>query len=122
MKIRPATAEDVPAVAKVVLSALTDEAPWKAFFPRKAQADSTYVEYCEAILRSYLEPANKADWLFLVVELSAAEAKTTSGPVIAAAAVWDTSTGLGQGPSDKGRQKSVSEGLHSNSMSTSLFD
>ncbi|QLI72198.1 uncharacterized protein G6M90_00g083880 [Metarhizium brunneum] len=97
MKIRPATVDDVPAVARIVLSALANEAPWKAFLPRMAQADAVHIEYCEAILRSYLEPANKNSWLVLVVEISATEAKVHSGPIVVSVAVWDTSAGLGQG-------------------------
>ncbi|KAK2612605.1 hypothetical protein QQS21_001377 [Conoideocrella luteorostrata] len=108
MKIRPATPADIPAVVRVVLSALTDEAPWKAFFPRKAQDDPTYTAYCEAILRSYVEPAQRDDLLFLVAEASGPETKTNSGAVIVAAAIWDTSTGLGQGRGN-GRQMSDSE-------------
>ncbi|KAK9442352.1 Acyl-CoA N-acyltransferase [Metarhizium brunneum] len=97
MKIRPATVDDVPAVARIVLSALANEAPWKAFLPRMAQADAVHIEFCEAILRSYLEPANKNSWLVLVVEISATEAKVHSGPIVVSVAVWDTSAGLGQG-------------------------
>lgn len=116
MKIRPAALADVPAVARIVLAALTDEAPWKAFFPPKAKSDPTYIEYAEAILRSYLGPAAKDNWLFLVVELSAAESRS-NGPMVAAAAVWDISSGLGKDRAQacKGRQLSVSDGLHSNS-------
>lgn len=99
MKIRPATVDDVPAVARIVLSALANEAPWKAFLPRMAQADAVHIEYCEAILRSYLEPANKNSWLVLVVEISATEAKVHSGPIVVSVVVWDTSARLGQGQS-----------------------
>ncbi|KHO00413.1 Acyl-CoA N-acyltransferase [Metarhizium album ARSEF 1941] len=107
MKIRPATPEDVPAVARIVLTALRDEAPWKAFFPRMAETDPEYVEYCEAILQSYFAPANKNSWLFLVVEISAAEARLNPGPMIVAAAVWDISTSLGHGQGHKGRQSNT---------------
>ncbi|EFY85284.1 GNAT family acetyltransferase, putative [Metarhizium acridum CQMa 102] len=116
MKIRPATLDDVPAVARIVLSALANEAPWKAFLPRRAQADATHIEYCEAILRSYLEPANRNSWLILVVEISATDAKIDSGPIVVSVAVWDTSAGLGQGQGDKGRPGSVGQDTRSHAV------
>ena len=115
MKIRPAIADDVPAVARLVLAALSDESPWRSFFPSKLQDASDYVEYSEAILRSYLEQGSDDGWLFMVLELSESEAEsgTQSGPLIVSAAVFDTvATG-----SSASTPRNSSDRLHDNSKS-----
>lgn len=114
MKIRPATIDDVPAVARLVLAALSDESPWKAFFPSKCQNGSEYVGYGEAMLRSYLEPGGCDSWLFLVLELSEAESGTHSGPLIVSAAVFDTSAA----DSRASTPRNSTDRLHDNSKSS----
>jgi ribosomal protein S18 acetylase RimI-like enzyme len=104
MNIRRATPSDIPAIARLTLCALADDPQWKAFFPRKLQTDPAFLKYCESILGSYLEPANEASWLVLVVEVSA---------VVTAAAVWDLITGV-----DQAQKSSVNadESLHNTCM------
>ncbi|UNI22458.1 hypothetical protein JDV02_008347 [Purpureocillium takamizusanense] len=95
IKIRPATLHDVPAVARLVLAALADESPWRAFVPRKAQGRADLVEYAEAALRSLVRPAAAAadsgdDGCFLVLELSGTDVGCRDGgPLVVAAVAWD---------------------------------
>ncbi|KAJ6442197.1 GNAT family acetyltransferase [Purpureocillium lavendulum] len=91
MKIRPATLDDVPAVARLVLAALADEPPWRAFVPPKAQARADLVEHAEAALRRFVRPANSDGGVcFLVLELSGADVGCRAGPPLVVAAVaWD---------------------------------
>lgn len=99
MKIRPATAADVPAVARLVLAALAAEPPWRAL------CAGGRVEAGEQLLRRYLDGGNGRHRV-LVVELSAAEAgPRAGGPLVVSAAVWDTSACRsathGDGPADR---------------------
>ncbi|GJN81984.1 hypothetical protein PLIIFM63780_005520 [Purpureocillium lilacinum] len=93
IKIRPATIHDVPAVARLVLAALADESPWRAFVPRKAQARADLVEYAEAALRSLVRPAANPGHVgvcLLVLELSGADVGCRDGgPLVVAAVAWD---------------------------------
>ncbi|KAK4093050.1 hypothetical protein Purlil1_2207 [Purpureocillium lilacinum] len=93
IKIRPATVHDVPAVARLVLAALADESPWRAFVPRKAQARADLVEYAEAALRSLVRPAANPGHVgvcLLVLELSGADVGCRDGgPLVVAAVAWD---------------------------------
>lgn len=89
MNIRPATSADVPAVARLVLAALADEAPWNSFCPSKAlTGGSGCIEFAEAMLRSHLDSQRHR---VMVLELSAPKSGTRSGPpIVVSVAVWDT--------------------------------
>ncbi|PHH90542.1 hypothetical protein CDD83_3347 [Cordyceps sp. RAO-2017] len=107
MKVRPATAADVPAVARLVLAALADEAPWKAFCPPRGS--SGYVEYVETALRSCLESLHH---VFYVLELSEAESGARSGPLVVSASVWDTSAAAAAAADAHCRSVSPADEVH----------
>ncbi|KJZ71310.1 hypothetical protein HIM_09320 [Hirsutella minnesotensis 3608] len=90
MKIRRATGADVPAVARLVLAALADEAPWKLILASKTDGNGTEaaIEYGERMLLSCLESKHH---IVLVLEVSGPESRAHSNPLIVSACVWDTS-------------------------------
>ncbi|KYK57011.1 hypothetical protein DCS_04018 [Drechmeria coniospora] len=92
-RVRPASIHDVPAAARLILAALSEESPWKAFFSPKAQSNSELVEKSEELLRSCLEPGPDKNWLVLVLELERSDIDRSrpSAPLIVSVAVWDLS-------------------------------
>lgn len=89
MLIRRATFEDVPAVARLLLAALSKESPWSIFVSAEAQADADCVKYVEAMLQSHLQSVDVGEGHFWVVELSGTEDGTHPESVIVSAAICE---------------------------------
>lgn len=94
MKVRVATAADVPAIAGIVLGGASKEAPWNSYLPSRVRKDAAFTQHAEAVARSYVEATDETS-VVMVAEISAAESKLNK-PEIVSVSVWDTQTAGGK--------------------------
>lgn len=90
MKIRPATNDDFTALMSIVTATSSQDALWNMLLPRAAFKDAAFKEHASALLKKYIDPANK-DFLVSVVELPEKDI-TPGAPSLASFAIWDMAT------------------------------
>lgn len=90
MKIRPATPNDFTALMNIATATNSIDSLWNLLLPRAAFKEVAFKEHVSALLKQYLDQANK-DWLISVVELPEKDV-TPGASSVASFAIWDMAT------------------------------
>jgi hypothetical protein len=92
MSVRNATEADIPALQKLILTALPGEAFWKYFYPYRTRQITDPGARVEEMLREYLNPAHGDRYIVCVAIMA-------ENNDIATVGIWDTLPAALQGGS-----------------------